>query len=157
MKLSKVAGYFIVLFIILNGCLAAQENCDPAKLTITPAMIVNESRKGNAEALFDEQTVAGDPANKKGGNPTTLWYPGWGKNDHPGSIYINLGNPAKISSIYLRDVNNKGAFKVEAGLPGKWIPVLMDSMQGYQTWNEHKTNVTTQNLRLTRAQDDANV
>jgi len=157
MKVTRAVRYFFPLLTTLSGCLAAQENCDPVKLTITSAMIVNESRKGNAEALFDEQELSGDPRSKKGGNPTTLWYPGWGKNDHPASIYINLGNPAKISSLYLRDVNNKGAFRVEAGLPGKWTPLLLDSAKGYLTWNEHKVNVTTQYLRFTREQGGANI
>lgn len=157
MKIINTFSLFTILLLTLSRCLSAQEKCDPVKLTITPSMIVNESRKGNAEALFDEQELAGDPANKKGGKPTTLWYPGWGKNDHPAYLYINLGNPAKITSIYLRDTNNKGAFKVEAGMPGKWTTIVIDSTKGFQSWNEHTTNITTQYLRFIREGGGANV
>ncbi|HEY3403847.1 MAG TPA: hypothetical protein VGK59_10700 [Ohtaekwangia sp.] len=157
MKIDLRSLYVTFFLLSLTGCLTAQDNCNPVKLLITPAMIVNESRRGNAEMLFDEQELAGDPLNKKGGNPTTIWYPGWGKTDHPSSIYINLGNPAKISAIYLRDINNKGAFTVEAGLPGNWNTIVIDSTKGFQSWNAHTTQVTTQYLRFTRQQGGANV
>ncbi len=144
-----------VLFfcVVLNSCLS--QPC-PAKLDLSKAIITNENRGGNPIALIDEQALAGDPLNKKGGDPKTLWFPGWAKTDHPASTYIDLRNPATLSSIYLRDVNNKGFFKIEAGSPGHWYTIAGDSLKNYQTWNAHPVDITTQYIRFTRVTGNSN-
>jgi len=129
----------------------------PTKIDLSKVSITNESRKGNPTALFDEQTLAGDPMAKKGGNPSTLWFPGWAKTDHPASVFIDLKNPVTISAIYLRDVNNKGYFTVEAGTPEHWKIIAGDSLKNYQMWNAHPVDITTQYLRFTRVTGNSNV
>ncbi|HOX83559.1 MAG TPA: fibronectin type III domain-containing protein [Chryseolinea sp.] len=140
--------------VILNNVLA--QPCIN-KLDVSKAVIVYEDKGGNPAMLFDEQKMAGDPLNKKGGNAKTVWFPGWAKRDHPSSMYINLLNPARLSSIYIRDVNDMGVFKIEAGSPGKWTTLIIDSLKNYQTWNAHPIDITTQYLRFTRLNGSSNV
>ncbi len=150
MRLLRVA----FLCVLVNGCMA--QPC-PVKLDLNNVRITNENREGKPTTLFDEQLLAGDPINKKGGNPKTVWFPGWAKADHPASVFIDLKNPATISSIYLRDVNNKGFFKIEAGSPGHWNLIAGDSLKNYEAWNAHPVSVTTQYLRFTRVTGNSNV
>ncbi|HZG74547.1 MAG TPA: hypothetical protein VEZ72_01700, partial [Paenibacillus sp.] len=46
------------------------------KLALSTSMVVNESGRGDAGMLVDEQSTAGDPKNGTGGSPTTTWFPG---------------------------------------------------------------------------------
>ena len=54
---------------------AARATSD-VKLLLTPQMVVNESALGDASQLVDEQQLAGDPLNGKGGAPKTAWTAG---------------------------------------------------------------------------------
>jgi hypothetical protein len=127
------------------------------KLDLSQTIITNENRIGNPEALIDEQVLAGDPANTKNGNPKTRWFPGWGASDHPATVFINLRNPAKLASVYLRDTNDAGLFKVETGTPDHWSTLFIDSLKNYETWNAHAVDITTQYLRFTRLTSGSNV
>ncbi len=145
-----------VLFSCVLLCSCYAQPC-PAKLDLSKVKIINEKGIGNPIALIDEQELAGDPSSKNGGSPKTVWFPGWAKTSHPASVFIDLKNPAKISSIYLRDVNNKGFFKVESGAPGHWTTIAGDSLKKYQTWNAHSVDVTTQYIRFTRVTGSSNI
>lgn len=70
--------FISVLFscVIFAGCYA--QPC-AVKLDLSKAIIINEYRTGDPNALIDEQLIAGDPINKKGGSPNTLWFPGGAK------------------------------------------------------------------------------
>ncbi|MCJ8163627.1 hypothetical protein MKJ04_02160 [Pontibacter sp. E15-1] len=131
--------------------------CIPAKLSITPAMLTNESGKGDAAMLLDEQSLAGFPDKGQGGAPATAWFPGWNAADYPASVYLDLGEVATITAIFIRDINDTGIFTVEAGSPGNWVPLLADNLTGYQSWNQHNVNVDTRYLRFTRQSQGSNV
>ncbi len=146
-----IAVYF---YLIVNTILA--QPCT-TKIDVSKAIITYYGKGGNASMLFDEQELAGDPLNKKGGNTKTVWFPGWAKTDHPSTMYINLRNPARLSALYLRDVQNVGLFKIEAGWPGNWNVIAIDSLKHYQVWKAHPVDVTTQYLRFTRVTGSANV
>ncbi len=144
-------------FIVSLNCIG--QPCSPAKVELKDAIITaDKSNKSNTSfKLFDEQVLAGDPENKNGGVPKTMWFPGWEKKDYPARVVLNLQDPVKISTIFLRDVENKGLFVVEAGMPGKWEVIISDSLKNYQRWNKHSIDVTTQYLRFTRTSASANV
>jgi hypothetical protein len=144
----------LIFFLGLSSCLS--QPCFQ-KLDLSKSILVNENESGNPEALIDEQEIAGDPLNKKSGNPKTLWFTGWGESDHPASVFINLRNPATLSAVYLRDINDIGTFKIEAGTPGHWYPVVVDSLKRYEEWSGHTIDVTTQYLRFTRVTGGSNV
>jgi hypothetical protein len=133
------------------------EGCTPAKLALSPGMVTKESGGGDAGFLVNEQSIAGDPANGTGGTPSQTWFPGWSSSDATVSAYVNLGSPKKISAIYLKDVENTGGFTVSAGSPGNWSPLFTDKLTGYQSWNAHEVDVTTQYLRFTRETSGSNV
>ncbi|MES2733709.1 MAG: fibronectin type III domain-containing protein [Bacteroidota bacterium] len=131
--------------------------CTPAKLTLTAAMLTNESGKGDAGMLVDEQALAGNPAQGQGGTPSTSWFTGWNATDHPASAYIDFGSTATIASIFLRDVNDAGGFMVQSGSPGNWTMLFTDNLNGYQSWNQHNVTIATRYLRFTRQSQGANV
>ncbi len=128
----------------------------PFKIPLNPSMMVNESSLGDAGKLIDEQALAGEPAENTGGNPTTLWFPGWGTNAHPASAYIDLGEMHILTSIYLFDIYNSGDIVISYGSPGNWIPVLTDPLKKFLKWRQHDTNINTQYLRITRQGGGAN-
>ncbi len=144
----------LLYFFSITACLS--QPCQPTKLDLSNIVLTEEDKSGTAFKLFDEQTTSGDPLDKKGGAPKTVWFPGWKKENYPASVTLNLRNPAKISTISLRDVQNKGVFKIEAGTPGNWRSIVVDSLNHYQTWNNHDVDVTTQYLRFIRLSTTSN-
>ena len=159
-RLTKTSGDAIIGEIILfgssasNGC-GGSGGCTPGKLTLTPSMLTDESGT-NAYKLIDEQTIAGDPANNAGGSPTSNWFAGWNTANYPASAYIDLGQSYQVTKIYLRDINDIGNFKVYYGTPNNWTLLFTDSLEGYNTWNEHN-GTTTRYLRFVKEDSHANV
>jgi hypothetical protein len=127
------------------------------QLALTPSMIVNESGKGDAGALVDEQALAGNPAGGTGGSPSTVWFPGWGIGDHPASAYIDLGEEVELTKIYLRDMNSSGDLTVSYGTPGNWTPLFTDNLSLYNVWKLHEVEETTRYLRITRHTVNSNI
>jgi hypothetical protein len=124
-----------------------------SKLTLTPAMVTNESGLGNAGMMVDEQVLAGDPREYNGGGaPTTVWAPG----NVTASAYIDLGQTYTIDRIYIRDMNAVGDLTIQAGSPGNWTTIDTDTLAPYLTWNQHLVNTSTRYLRFTRANGNSN-
>ena len=122
-----------------------------AKLLLTPQMIVNESALGDASQMVDEQQLAGDPLNGKGGTPKTAWAASGTEWQYPVHAFIDLGAPHKISAICLYDSNGTGDVTVSAGRPFNWKPLFTDKQNSYQSWNKHTIDVETRYLRITIA------
>ncbi|OCT13411.1 hypothetical protein A8709_17520 [Paenibacillus pectinilyticus] len=127
------------------------------KLTLTPAMVTNETGYGDATMLVDEQTTAGDPMNGTGGSPTTYWDPGFQTGHTPAYAYIDLGQSYNLTAIYLRDYTNSGDFIVYAGSPGSWTQLFTDPLSTYPTWNAHTVSVQTRYVRFQKTSATANV
>ncbi|RXZ79716.1 hypothetical protein EBB07_21950 [Paenibacillaceae bacterium] len=158
MRAKKVIA--MLLIAVLSVCLMAvpqPAHADGVKLSLTSAMVTNESGKGDAGMLVDEQSAAGDPKNGTGGAATSTWFPGWGAGDYPASAYIDLGQPYRLSDIYLYDVNDIGSVVISTGSPGSWTVLFTDPLNDYMTWKGHAVNVTTQYLRVTRTGPSSNV
>ncbi|MBL7716502.1 MAG: hypothetical protein JNL01_13640 [Bdellovibrionales bacterium] len=126
----------------------------PVKVVLTPSMVTNESGKGDAGMLVDEQTLSGDPLAGTGGAPITYWHVSYNAADFPASAYIDLGREMTITDIYLRDYQGEGAILVSAGTPGSWTQIISDPMSLYNQWRRHtQPPLTTRYIRVTRLQN----
>ncbi|MBO9608053.1 MAG: fibronectin type III domain-containing protein [Paenibacillaceae bacterium] len=122
------------------------------KIVLTTAMVTNEggSGYGDATKLVDEQTTAGDPKNGTGGDPTTLWSPGWSSSvTYPASAYIDLGQYYDLTDIYLRDSYDIDNYVVSAGSPGNWTTLFTDPLTEHHYWSAHPVSVSTRYVRVT--------
>lgn len=123
------------------------------KIRLSPAMVLNESARGDAGFLVDEQELSGDPRadSKKVGQPKTIWTIGYEGKElfYPLTAFIDLGAVHQLSDILIHDVNSAGEFRVESGTPAKWQPLVSDSLPNYQQWNRHAVDVQTRYLRVT--------
>ncbi|MFD0674538.1 fibronectin type III domain-containing protein [Cohnella sp. GCM10027633] len=128
------------------------------KLTLTPAMVTNESGLGDATMIVDEQADAGDPRGGTGGTTLvdTKWHAGWGSGAIGASAYLDLGQEYALTDIYLRDANDSGNLVVSAGTPGSWTTLFTDPLTSYNAWKGHSVNVTTRYVRVTRAATTSN-
>lgn len=128
------------------------------KLTLTPAMVVNESALGDADSLVDEQNISGDPVGGRGGAPKTVWTAGWTAWRYPLNAFVDLGRPHRLAAVYLYDSNGTGGVTVSAGAPFAWKPLFTDTLNNYQQWNRHDAaNVETRYLRVTIAAPGTNL
>ena len=119
------------------------------KLTLTPDMVVNESGLGNASALVDEQTVAGDPASGHGGQPAKAWSPDWPGWHYPASAFLDLGVRCHVSQVYLYGGQALGHVTVASGSPFHWTPLFSGKEPGEDHWQGHLADVSTRYLRIT--------
>ncbi len=138
---------------------AATAQTGTPKLTLTPAMVVNESALGDAGGLVDEQDAAGDPASGgRGGTPKTAWTAGWTAWRYPLNAFVDLGRSHRIAAVYLYDGMGTGGVTVSAGVPFAWKPLFTDTLGNYQQWNRHDAaNVETRYLRVTIAAPGTNL
>ena len=128
------------------------------KLELYPSMVTNISGYGEPTNLFDEQEIAGDPANSPGGNPVTMWTTPFNPSTpYPLYAYVDLGKPFDLTKIFLRDYYDVGIFTVSYGMPGDWEYLFEDNMLGYLSWNQHDVNVNTRYLRFGKNIPNANV
>jgi len=141
-KMLLYAGMF--LSGLASGGIA---HADP-KIPIDPSMVINEVAQGNASALVDEQTAAGDPAAGTGGAPANPWFPGWNSWYYPAGAVIDLGATYHVSSIYLYDTSGSGNVIVEGGTPFAWTSLFTDPQTGYNQWNAHPVSINTRYIHV---------
>ena len=127
------------------------------KLMLSTAMMMNESGYANPEALVDEQDAAGDPMSGSGGSPTNHYFPGWSEGSYPAYGYLDLGQAYDLSSIFLRDIQDNGAFNIWYGSPGNWTPILDYNTAAYNEWSENSVNIRTRYLRFGMMDKQANI
>ncbi len=127
------------------------------KMTLTPSMVVNESGKGNAQLLVDEQEAAGFPDNK-GGTPTSVWRPSTdGGVSYPAHAYIDLGEETDLTKFYIRDMDSKGDITISVGEPGDWRELFSDHLESYGLWKGVVENVKTRYVRVTLHGSESNI
>ena len=135
----------------------------PTPIQLSTEMVVNESNKGDAKLLVDEQSAAGDPLTNPIGAPTSTWIPSWTEGEYPLSAYIDLGVEFKVTNIALRDVGSIGNATIYAGHPASgsdpasWTQLFVDGMKNLNLWNMHPVNVTTRYVRVQLASSSARV
>jgi hypothetical protein len=120
------------------------------KIALSPAMVLNESARGDAGQLVDEQELSGDPRDGKGGKPSKIWTVGFQGKDlyYPLSAFIDLGAGHHLSDVFIYDANSTGNLTIETGTPAKWEPLFADPLTSYQKWNRHPVDVSTRYLHV---------
>ena len=154
MLTMKPTLFPLVLGALLLLCIAAPGTPRPSatqKITLSPAMVVNETGFGEAEKLVDEQALAGDPRAGNGGKPTSTWFPEWTAWHYPARAYLDLGRAYRVSDVYLYDGEGAGLVTISAGRPFRWTPLLTDDLSHFNVWNAHPVSVTTRYLEVTLA------
>ena len=137
---------FVLLALLANSPAFSDT---PQKIVLSPAMVVNETSFGDAGALADEQTLAGDPKNGKGGVPINPWFPEWSGWHYPARAFLDLGRPYRLSDVYLYDGPGSGLVTISTGKPFAWTPLLADPLSNYNVWNAHPVTVTTRYIEVT--------
>ncbi len=120
----------------------------PQKIPVTAGSITNESGRGNAALLVNEQGTYPAAASTVDAN---VWIPSWNPADYPASAVIDLGQSYVLTKICLWDLGDSGSFTVSSGSAGSWTVLFTDGLSNYAKWNEHSVNVTTRYIRVTKA------
>ncbi|RYG56160.1 hypothetical protein EON80_29700 [bacterium] len=146
----KPSFLFTVLLLTMSaGALICQAQT-PAKISLSPAMVINESARGDAGQLVDEQQLVGDPLGGKGGQPSKTWTVGYEGQDlyYPLAATIDLGAEHQLSELFVYDSNGSGELRFETGTPNQWKPLLADPLTNYNQWNRHTVDVKTRYLHV---------
>ncbi|UAM98406.1 right-handed parallel beta-helix repeat-containing protein [Polaribacter litorisediminis] len=131
--------------IIIYGYPVVKES---KQIVILPTMVTDLVQGGSLNSplfLFDEQDlnlVAEESA------VSNSWKPANDALNAPYYAIIDLGKEYYISEFNLHDMNDKQDFTVEYGNPNYWSPLFVDSLDNFQSWNTHNTDISTQYLRL---------
>ncbi len=119
------------------------------RILLQPDMVINESGFGKAKLLVDEQKQIGDPFAIPAKTPKTAWTAGWDAWKYPIRAIIDLGDKFRIRRVFLYDGEGKGDVAIETGTPKEWQNLLVDPMERFQEWSDHKVDVVTRYLRIT--------
>jgi hypothetical protein len=120
------------------------------RIPLTAAMVLSEEAQGDSRLLVDEQEIAGDPANNKGGKPKNPYFPGWGNTwRFPLHLVIDLGQERDVSRLFFYIETGGGEIKFSHGKPFAWIKETNITRNGYQSWKEIPLKVKTRFIRLT--------
>ncbi|MCC7317890.1 MAG: hypothetical protein IT219_05115 [Bacteroidales bacterium] len=135
---------FIILLMALPSLNAQQ------KIKLDAAMFYNFSTKGDAGLWVDEQALANDPAAGNGGQPTTVFSPGWVNADiyYPAYVVLDLGRTYSLSSLWLFDTNDSDSLFIYTGDPSSWGNKKSIFLNTYNTWREVSLQQTTRFLRF---------
>ncbi len=138
-----------ILLITSSDTTITNEVSNERKIYLDSTMIINESSKGIAKFLVDEQTISGEPFLGNAGNPVTNWHTSYNANDYPASAYIDLGHERNISQIYLYDSYSICNYEISYGTPSNWISLFSDESKLFQTWSNRVVDVKTRYIRIT--------
>jgi len=138
----------ILLALALSLASGTQVCGQELRIRLTGDMVVNETERGNPEAMVDEQELIGDPPS---GKPESTWKVNsrfW--KTFPYSAHVDLGTERNLSHLWIFDTYNHGELVVSAGKPGDWREVLTHETHTYMRWTKLPLDVTTRYLRITR-------
>lgn len=136
---------------VASGTTSATGGGGGGKIVLTEGMILNETTKGDATRLVNEQSAAGDPKAGAGGHPTQNWQIDGNSIYLPASAVIDLGTDYALTDVYLYDSNGSGNVSVSVGTPFAWTPLVTDGMGGYNQWKGHAVSATTRYVQVTFA------
>ena len=120
MRRMKRKSRFPATLSLLLALFASIQTSDgqEVKLALTPEMVINQSERGNPQAMVDEQELIGDPP---AGEPQSTWKINsmyW--RTFPYSAHIDLGTKRNLSSLRIFDTFNSGNLVISTGEPGNW-------------------------------------
>jgi hypothetical protein len=118
------------------------------QIVITPSMVTDLVQGGSVFSpafLFDEQNLdveVGEHA------VSDSWKPYFNSEHAPYYTIVDLGQEYYISEINLHDMNSTHDFAIDYGNQNNWTSLLVDSLDKFQFWNRHITDVSTRYLRF---------
>lgn len=125
-----------------------------ALIIITPSMVHLDTvrpAKGNYDALFDEQTVMGDPRAGTTYKPATEWAtPTWVGTDYPMGFYVDLGQEYDVTEVGVFDTFNSDTAYFDVGSPGAWTSVVTFPTNLYERWQLFPITSRTRYVRFSR-------
>ena len=145
---------FVIFFSLPDASGTRALQAQELRVELSPKMLANEAKLGDATSLVDEQrAIIGPPT----GSPKTGWeIPSQEWKGFPYSVTLDLGEEKMLSSLWLFDTNGDGKVGISAGTPDKWREVAEYDCRAYLKWAEVRLDVQTRYLRLTRMTPGAN-
>lgn len=134
----------LFLFSFIAFCNFAQ-NIIPIHLN----KVINLSTRDTATKLFNEQVLSGDPKNGSGGEPTSIWRPGYTTWHYPAEVVVDLGAEYHLTDIYLFDNNGSGNISFYAGTPFQWDSIATNPQSRYLQWSGMEVDIVTQYVKIT--------
>ncbi len=119
------------------------------KIPLDFSNIINITLVGNANALVDEQALAGDPKNGTSGKPTTNFSYGVSTQVYyPLEVVVDLKGGYTLTNIYLFDSYGVDSLFISSGSPNNWTTLAKVNTDEYMQWRFVSVNATTRYLRL---------
>lgn len=140
MKFTKLLNLLFLIF-IFNSC----STPEPAIISVTEEMVINETGSGTCMAWFDEQDM--------NATPTTRWYTERMTSFWPAGLVIDLGCKYKITEIWVYDASKEdraqsGQLKLSSGKPFDWSNSKSVDMQNSNAWVKKEWNAETRFIQL---------
>jgi len=135
----------LLLLSLLIGLSSFGQNIIPIDLN----KVINLSTRDTATKLFDERVISGDPKNSTGGEPSSIWRPGYTSWYYPAEVVVDLGNEYQLTDIYLFDNNGSGDISFYTGTPFQWDSIATNPQNRYMQWSGMEVNTVTRYLKIT--------
>ena len=146
MYFRRFAGAAVLLGLLSPWAIRADAD---HRLPLRPDMLLNETAVGGDPAgLVDEQGAIGDPGVGKGLRPVKPYFSGWGAENYPVQILIDMGAPTRVTRVFLYNESGDNALTLSTGKPFAWKDQPI-TLGGYRNWREFPLGATTRYLRLT--------
>ncbi|HNQ73527.1 MAG TPA: hypothetical protein PKN95_07980 [Verrucomicrobiota bacterium] len=124
------------------------------RVTLRPEMIRSSSERADFSGLIDEQAAIGDPPQHAATNGWKISSQYW--KEFPYSATIDLGQPHRLSALWVFDTNNEGEFDIAAGEPDHWQTITNYDCREYRHWARVPLEVTTRWLKIELKSSGAN-
>ncbi|HPS49524.1 MAG TPA: hypothetical protein PK892_02400 [Bacteroidales bacterium] len=134
-----------VVLLIIPVCVLSQ-----SKLPLNETMLYNFSTRGSAGMLVDEQALAGDPAAGQGGDPLTVFSPGWVYAEiyYPAMVVLDLGRSHILNALWFYDVNDCDTLSIYTGDPSSWELKSRVILDMYNAWRNIPLQDTSRFIML---------
>jgi hypothetical protein len=143
-KMVKSNFFFCIVFIFSLNSNAFAQN----KLFLNDSNIVNIGIRGNANALVDEQSLAGDPRAGQGFPVYTKFDQTYNSIYNPSTILIKLFEDHALEDLWYYDTNGKDTIRVYGGDPSSWLFLGNLVTDSYNQWRSFVIQDTFKFLRL---------
>lgn len=144
----------MVCLVVAGALAASAARAQETRLVLRPGMIRSSSERADFSGLIDEQAVIGDPPQYAATNGWKISSQYW--KQFPYSATIDLGQPRRLSALWVFDTNDQGEFDIAAGEPGHWQTITNYDGREYRHWARVPLEVTTRWLKLELKSPGAN-
>lgn len=142
-------------FLLFMGATASAQSGTP--IPLSPEQIVPLLADNRPGMLVDEQALAGDPAGDQGGQPQTIFAPGYADLYLPAQVILDLGTVHEISSLWGYDLYGRDSILIYTGYPGHWHAAPPLFTDRFKSWRSIIINDTSRFIKLIFKSDQAQV